>query len=525
VNRRFDGDVLVVGTDAVALALACDLHRAGVMARVVAPVNEAVEAPRWLPVGLRPPALEVLSDLGVRDEVVARGAPIARAQIVVEGAGELQLDLLPVGVPWGTPPVLTPREVLEDALAVRLEELGGAIDGDARVVDVSLGGGGVYALEVARGGARRTSRWRYVVDTTGATLPSLGIGFRVHHRGRYLAAALDGPQPHGVVTSFLGVGRAGGMVLPSVGELPPVAVAEIDAGASADLAFAFEALGAGARSPRPRDAPVAFEAFDGIAERYREGRVLLAGRAAHRHGHLDVETTNGGLDDAHGLAWKLARVVRGVAPPALLDTHEAERRPVAEARLLRTVRERRLLRAAPNMSFSRRDVLLRALHDAFARGRMQQRWQILAAGAPERSSGAGARVPNAICRSMPDGAEVEIAEVLSGAHFTLLARVDHGRDDAAARAAGAVRRALGDDVGVVAVARASVAELPWADWTLVDAGGATERLGLDPGGVVLVRPDRRVAYAGPADPARLLDALGPICEVPLAPVVPLRTAL
>lgn len=526
MRRRFDGDVLVIGTDAVALALACGLHRAGVTARVVAPAEQATESPAWLPIGLRPPALEVLTDLGVREEVVARGTPVHRAQVIVEGTQELDVDLFPAGSTSPSLPLLTPRDALDDALAQRLEELGGGVDPFTRVVDVSLGGGGVYALEQNASGARRTTRYRYVVDTVGAALAPLRVKLDVHHRGRYLAAPVEGDQPAGVVTSYLGVGRAGGILLPAVGELGPMAVVELDAGAPADLGAALARLGAGHRSPRPRVAPVAFEGTDAIAERFREGRVLFAGRAAHRIANLDVETTNGGLEDAHQLAWKLARVVRGVATPELLDTHEAERRPVAEAGLLRIARERRLLRGAPSMSFSRRDVLLRALQDAFARGRMTRRWQLLAHGTPERTSGEGSRVPNAICHSVPDGEAVSLGEVLSGAHFTLLAIIGEGRDGAPPRAARAVRRALGDDVGVVAVGDdATIDEVGWADWTLRDAGGVAARFGLEAGGVVLVRPDRRIAYAGPADVGRLLDALGAAWVPQLAPVVPLRRAL
>lgn len=66
-----------------------------------------------------------------------------------------------------------------------------------------------------------------------------------------------------------------------------------------------------------------------IAERYRERRVLLVGDAAHRFPPTGGLGLNTGVQDAHNLAWKLAAVLDGRASESLLDTYEAERRPVA----------------------------------------------------------------------------------------------------------------------------------------------------------------------------------------------------
>ncbi len=71
------------------------------------------------------------------------------------------------------------------------------------------------------------------------------------------------------------------------------------------------------------------------AAAYREGRVLLAGDAAHVHSPVGGQGLNIGVQDAVNLGWKLAQVVHGTAPESLLDTYHAERHPVA-ARVLRT---------------------------------------------------------------------------------------------------------------------------------------------------------------------------------------------
>ena len=62
-----------------------------------------------------------------------------------------------------------------------------------------------------------------------------------------------------------------------------------------------------------------------IVDRYREGRVFLAGDAAHIHSPAGGQGMNTGIQDAHNLGWKLAAVTGG-ASPALLDSYESERR-------------------------------------------------------------------------------------------------------------------------------------------------------------------------------------------------------
>jgi rifampicin monooxygenase len=66
-----------------------------------------------------------------------------------------------------------------------------------------------------------------------------------------------------------------------------------------------------------------------LADRYRVGRVLLAGDAAHIHPPIGGQGLNLGVQDAFNLGWKLAAQVRGWAPETLLDSYQAERRPVA----------------------------------------------------------------------------------------------------------------------------------------------------------------------------------------------------
>ncbi|WP_431934505.1 rifampin monooxygenase [Micromonospora sp. RP3T] len=91
-----------------------------------------------------------------------------------------------------------------------------------------------------------------------------------------------------------------------------------------------------------------------LAERYRVGRVLLAGDAAHIHPPIGGQGLNLGLQDVFNLGWKLAAQVRGWAPDTLLDTYQAERHPVAADVLDNTRAQMELLSTEPGPRAVRR---------------------------------------------------------------------------------------------------------------------------------------------------------------------------
>ncbi|NEW49053.1 monooxygenase [Nocardia cyriacigeorgica] len=91
-----------------------------------------------------------------------------------------------------------------------------------------------------------------------------------------------------------------------------------------------------------------------LAECYRVGRVLLAGDAAHIHPPIGGQGLNLGIQDAVNLGWKLAGQIHGRAPQTLLDSYQAERRPVAEAVLDNTRAQTQLLSTEPGPRAVRR---------------------------------------------------------------------------------------------------------------------------------------------------------------------------
>jgi hypothetical protein len=125
--------------------------------------------------------------------------------------------------------------------------------------------------------------------------------------------------------------RSGFLVVNTVGDPVADPVAAANAATDTSEGRLRELVRAGAGVP---DLPVQIDgvarwrASSDVARSYQAGRVLLAGDAAHLMPPNGGFGGNTGIQDAYDLAWKLAFVVNGVAAPALLDTYEAERRPV-----------------------------------------------------------------------------------------------------------------------------------------------------------------------------------------------------
>ncbi|MEU7746114.1 FAD-dependent monooxygenase [Nonomuraea sp. NPDC049158] len=106
-----------------------------------------------------------------------------------------------------------------------------------------------------------------------------------------------------------------------------------------------------------------------MADRFRAGRVLLAGDAAHVHSAVGAPGLNLGLQDAANLGWKLAATVRGTAPPGLLDSYDRERRLAAERVTMHSKAQLALMSPGPEVT-ALREVFGELLQDKSARGRI-----------------------------------------------------------------------------------------------------------------------------------------------------------
>lgn len=261
-----------------------------------------------------------------------------------------------------------------------------------------------------------------------------------------------------------------------------------------------------------------------IADRMRAGRILLAGDAAHRFPPTGGLGLNSGIGDVHNLAWKIAAVERGAAREALIDSYEAERRPVARFNADQSLRNAmRLVQIPKALGYPEgldHDAIVARLADPAVRSAVEgaianqaehfdllgiQLGTVYEAGAlvpdekaapmthdPVReyvpTSRPGARVPHAWVRS--GGKRVSLLDLLDPTGFSLVTGPDA---EAFAAAAG--------ELGIRVLR-------PGADFD--DAEGHWQRVcELEGDGAVLVRPDQHVAFraaTAPADPADALRA-------------------
>ncbi|WP_436851254.1 FAD-dependent monooxygenase [Streptomyces asoensis] len=335
-------DVLIVGAGPTGLVLGIDLARRGVRALVVERGESLAPGSRGK--GLQPRTLEVYEDLGVLDEILAAGGPYPVQVIWADGrqTGEhVMFD--PAGAGEEdcrfTAPFMIPQWRTLEILRARLTELGGTVAFGREVVRVDQDGHGVTA-HLASGGEIRA---RYAVAADGgrsAVRRALGIT---------MAGEPVDPDPLLVAdVRVRGLDRDRWHVFPPAGDSPgfatlcPLAgtedfqlVARFPEGTAVDLSPSGVRKAVAERTHlAPGDVTDVSWASDfrpraALAERFRAGRVLLAGDAAHIHSPAGGQGLNTSVQDAYNLGWKLGAVLSGHAPDSLLDTYEEERRPVA----------------------------------------------------------------------------------------------------------------------------------------------------------------------------------------------------
>jgi hypothetical protein len=253
-----------------------------------------------------------------------------------------------------------------------------------------------------------------------------------------------------------------------------------------------------------------WEAVTDVAERFQEGRVFIAGDAAHTIPPYGGYGGNCGMQDAHNLAWKLAMVLEGTAGPELLATYEPERLPVARFTADQAY-TRYVTRAAPDLAERGMAPLEPDLNVDL--GYRYRSAAVIADGEDDgavhgdpRQSRAlpGTRAPHLW---LERGGERVSTLDLFGGRFVLLAGPGGAAwSEAGQGAAGALRldlelHTIGGDAGP-------------AD----PEGAFAEACGIEPDGSVLIRPDGFVAWrarSGPATGEGLKSALGSLlCRSP-----------
>lgn len=410
--------ILIVGAGPVGSTLALDLARRGVPVRLLDRASGPFLGSRAK--GIQPRTLEVMEDLGVLDELIA-------------GAGEypkLAIHLGPLALPRSmftmepssesTPHPnikLSPQFNTDAALHRALVLAGIDIEYNCEVINVEQDAEGVTTTlasgEIIRGsylvgadGGSSTVRKRAGITFTGSTdeedqmviadvqIPKLrtdrwhiwpGVG------GRFLGACPLPKSPFFQV--MLRLPRAA-----NIDKDPEVLKNAVRQALARKRLKAGEFGWVSLFRPNIR-----------LADNYRKGRVFLAGDAAHSHTPAGGQGLNTGVQDAYNLGWKLGQVLAG-APEQLLDTYEAERRPVAAAVL--------------KLSTERYENIQSNKRSAITRGDEERQLLLNYRGGPLAFPGAtnlGQLLPGDRLPDGRDAAGKRIFDQLTGPDFGLLA--------------------------------------------------------------------------------------------------------
>jgi len=457
---------------------------------------------------------EMLRQLGLEERVRTKSLEMYSATggiIAVESLAGRELATyvkeLNEGVEGFSPTVrlFINQDVLEPILRERALELGAMVQNRTEATVIEQDDHGVtVTLRDLDSGDEREVRAQYVVAADGNRSPTrtrLGIGMRGHQQlsrsitvyFRADCAELLRDRNQGVIyvhnpelRGFFRLDRTGGtgfLVINTVGaDVTQDSAIDVQSGLTEERALSFLRTAIGTDMPMQLVDVANWQAEATCAERLREGRVFLAGDAAHAVPPNGGFGGNMGILDARNLAWKLAAVVKGEAGPDLLDTYEAERLPLCELTVkqaytryaTRVVPERGsndveppvadieleiglVVRSPAIMSEEPDDGVLH-LHPSAAGGRP------------------GTRAPHVV---LGDGRSTLD---LVGPRFAVLRPAGDGADDWAP--AGATSH-------------------------LVDAERFAEQYGLSPGGAALVRPDGVIAWRsrGPAGRDEVARAL------------------
>jgi 2-polyprenyl-6-methoxyphenol hydroxylase-like FAD-dependent oxidoreductase len=352
--------VLIVGGSLVGLTTAMLLGHHGVPSLSVERHAGTAIHPRAGHFQLR--TMEVIRQMGLEERVRAKSletySPTGGIIAVESLAGRelaTYVQELNEGVEGFSPTVrvFINQDALEPILRERALELGATVRNrtEAVALDQDDDGATVTLRDLDSGDERRV-RTRYVVAADGNRSPMrarLGIGMRGHPElsrsitiyFRADCAELLRDRNQGVIyvhnpelRGFFRIDRSGGngfLVINTVGaDVTQDSAVDVQSGLTEERALALLRTAIGTDMPMELVDVANWRAEATCAERLREGRVFLAGDAAHVVPPNGGFGGNTGVQDALNLAWKLAAVVKGEAGPALLDSYEAERLPLCE---------------------------------------------------------------------------------------------------------------------------------------------------------------------------------------------------
>ena len=333
-------DILIVGAGPTGLVLALWLTRAGINVRVIDKTAEPGTTSRALVLHAR--TLELYRQLGVADDVVARGLPFTAVNLWSGGrpAAHVELGAIGQGLTPYPEMLIFPQDQHERLLLDHLRGAGVEVAPRTTLVGLEVGRERVVARTRRDGAAETEAPYAFAVGCDGAhstVRETLGVGFPggTYERMFYVAdVQLRGPATDPDVNElhlslddagFLGVfPLAGAGAARLIGTVKPQSEGHRDLSWDDVSAHAIERMRLDVKRVNWFST---YHVHHRVAERFRRGRVFLAGDAAHVHSPVGGQGMNTGIGDAANLAWKLSDVMHGNAadPETLLDSYEAER--------------------------------------------------------------------------------------------------------------------------------------------------------------------------------------------------------
>lgn len=483
-----DADVVVVGAGPTGLTLACSLRLHGLSVRVVdrAPGPATTSRANFL----HARGSEVLGRIGALGALPDESLRAMRITNYLGDRPVMTLEFGDPGLGTAAPPMVVSQAKVEAALRDRLAQLDVRPEWGRAVIGVRQESG--TAVAELGDGAEIRAKWIVGCDgSSSVTRQQAGIAFPgVKLSERFLLADvhLDWDVDRGGTSGWIHPdGVVGAMPMPDPSgrdDLWRLFIYDPTLGQKPSESEILERVEQTVPQRTGRDVTIGdaewlsvFTVHRRLAERYRNRRILIAGDAAHVHAPFGGQGMLTGIGDAENLAFKLALVIRNLACDKLIDTYEAERRPLATEVLRGTsVVTRVNVASNPVGRFLRDHVATRLFGLAFI-----QRWTTYTASqlwvsyrkGPLGGRGGkprpGDRIENLPC-VRPDGSATRLHDELGGQWVVLspMGALDHVEP---------ARRRLGDFVA------------------------ALHHDGTD---VMLIRPDAHLAWRGsPADAAGL----------------------
>jgi 4,5-epoxidase len=426
-------NVLVIGAGPTGLALSCGLLAGGVPVRLVDAAPGPATTSRAL--GLQPRGVEILDRLGALGDLPDHGLTVRRVVIHVDGREVARLQVGGTTPLVTRPALLMSQAAIEGQLRRRFAELGGSIEWGRGLHDAQQDDTAVTAR--LDGGETIRAGWMVGCDGAHSRVRKIaGVDFPgVPLIERFLIADLHADLPldrdavstwlrgDGIFALFPLPGGQWRVLAPQPADVPD----DLDPDDRVALLLRLLTAHTGLSAAGVTDCvwTSSFRIHRRLAATYRRGRLLLAGDAAHVHSPMGGQGMNTGLGDAENLAWKLALVANGRAADNLLDTYQAERRPIATEVLGNTSSmtrvmlggsaSARLLRDHVIVPLMNRPRVQRLITEASSQLKVSYRHGPLAqiSRRPMRGSRPGDRVPDLAC-TRPDGTATRLHAELGG---------------------------------------------------------------------------------------------------------------